>query len=96
MQEFSIRDIEHLTGIRSHTLRIWEQRYSFFKPKRKESLRRTYDNEDLKQLLRVSFLYHKGWKISRIASLTPEQVSREVYGTEVAQGENRLYVTRLL
>ena len=70
MQQFTIRDIENLTGIKAHTLRIWEQRYEFFTPQRKESKHRFYDNEDLKKLLRISFLYNNGWKVSKIASLT--------------------------
>ena len=62
MQRFTIKDIENLTGIKAHTLRIWEQRYNVFIPKRKESLHRVYDNEDLKQLLHISFLYNSSWK----------------------------------
>ena len=78
MQEFSIRDIENLTGIKAHTLRIWEQRYNFFTPKRKESLHRVYNNEDLKHLLRISFLYHNGWKVSKIAALEQAAIEEEV------------------
>jgi MerR family transcriptional regulator, light-induced transcriptional regulator len=78
MQNFSIRQIELLTGIKSHTLRIWELRYDFFKAPRKESNLRFYTNEDLKKLLCISFLYHNGWKISKIASLSEEEVIREV------------------
>ncbi|HEU4902488.1 MAG TPA: B12-binding domain-containing protein, partial [Flavisolibacter sp.] len=78
MQNFSIRQIELLTGIKSHTLRIWELRYDFFKAPRKESNLRFYTNEDLKKLLCISFLYHNGWKISKIASLSEEEVIAEV------------------
>jgi MerR family transcriptional regulator, light-induced transcriptional regulator len=78
MQSFSIRQIELLTGIKSHTLRIWEQRYDFFKAPRKESNLRFYTNEDLKKLLCISFLYHNGWKVSRIAALSDEEVAAEV------------------
>lgn len=81
MQHFSIKDVENLTGIKAHTLRIWEQRYRFFAPKRKESTHRIYDNEDLKFLLRVSFLYHQGWKVSRIAALPPAQLLETVQRT---------------
>jgi DNA-binding transcriptional MerR regulator len=78
MQSFTIRDIENLTGIKAHTLRIWEQRYSFLKPQRKESKHRFYNNEDLKQLLCISYLYHNGYKISRIATLSPEEITEKV------------------
>jgi DNA-binding transcriptional MerR regulator len=78
MNQFSIRDIENMCGVKAHTLRIWEQRYNLFTPKRKKSLHRTYDCNDLKELLRIAFLYHNGYKISKIAELTPEQISQEV------------------
>jgi DNA-binding transcriptional MerR regulator len=96
MQQFTIRDIENLTGIKAHTLRIWEQRYQFFKPQRKESQHRFYDNEDLKALLRISFLYHSGWKVSRIASLSAEAILREVRETKVADEFTSQFVSRLI
>lgn len=96
MQRFTIRDIEHLSGIKAHTLRIWEQRYTLFTPKRKESKHRYYDNEDLKILLRIAFLYHNGWKISRIAQLTPEQIVEEVNRTEINPGNYKVYILRLI
>ncbi|MEO6931892.1 MAG: MerR family transcriptional regulator [Chitinophagaceae bacterium] len=75
MNQFSIRDVEMLSGIKAHTLRIWEQRHGFNFCKRKESQHRYYDNDDLKQILRISFLYHHGYKISKIAKLSQEQIS---------------------
>lgn len=76
MNFFSISDIENLTGIKAHTLRIWEHRYNLLNPKRKESKHRQYDNEDLKYLLRIAFLYHNGYKISRIARLPEEEIKK--------------------
>lgn len=73
MQQFTIKDVENMLGIKAHTLRIWEQRYPFFAPKRKESQHRYYDNDDLKLLLQVAFLYHLGWKISKIAALSTDE-----------------------
>lgn len=96
MQEFTIRDIENLTGIKAHTLRIWELRYNMFKPKRKQSLHRIYDNEDLKQMLRVSFLYHKGWKISKIAALDPRRIEEEIKNSVLEKPASELYINRLL
>ncbi|MDB5196805.1 MAG: hypothetical protein JWP88_1176 [Flaviaesturariibacter sp.] len=78
MQRFTIKDIENMCAIKAHTLRVWESRYDFFKPQRKESQHRYYDNDDLKKLLRVAFLYHGGWKISKIAALSDEQINSEV------------------
>lgn len=74
MQKFTIKDIENMCDIKAHTLRIWEQRYHFFTPKRTEGKQRYYENEDLKRLLRIAFLYHHGWKISKIASLEDQQI----------------------
>jgi DNA-binding transcriptional MerR regulator len=74
MNTFTIRDIENLSGIKAHTLRVWEQRYGIITPKRKESNHRLYDAEDLKQILRISYLYHQGYKISRIADMTRDQI----------------------
>ncbi|HMP92393.1 MAG TPA: MerR family transcriptional regulator [Phnomibacter sp.] len=71
MQQFTISEVERLSGIKAHTLRIWEQRYGLARPHRKASSHRIYTNEDLKEILRVAFLYHRGVKISKIASLHP-------------------------
>ncbi|MBD0289107.1 MAG: MerR family transcriptional regulator, partial [Flavisolibacter sp.] len=96
MHYFTIRDIENLCGIKAHTLRIWEQRYTFFSPQRKSSKHRIYDNEDLKQLLRISFLYHNGWKISRIAALSPEEILNEVQKLSLKPVNKETYVLQLL
>lgn len=76
MQYFSIRDIENLSGIKAHTLRIWEQRYHLIMPARKESRHRLYSNEDLRRILRISYLYHRGFKISKIAGMASEEIDR--------------------
>ncbi|MGZ5252819.1 MAG: MerR family transcriptional regulator [Flavitalea sp.] len=76
MNQFSIRDIENLTGIKAHTIRIWEQRFSIITPKRKESAHRIYDSEDLKKILRIAYLYNNGMKISKIASLNEDDVRK--------------------
>ena len=78
MTHFSIRDIENLCGVKAHTLRTWEQRYKLFVPKRNQGQHRIYDCDDLKELLRISFLYHNGYKISRIAEMSPSQIHEEV------------------
>jgi DNA-binding transcriptional MerR regulator len=67
MNHFTIKDIENLSGIKAHTLRVWEQRYNICIPKRKESNHRFYDSDDLKSILKISYLYHRGLKISKIA-----------------------------
>lgn len=96
MEYFTIRDIENLCGIKAHTLRIWEQRYRLCVARRKESLHRIYDNEDLKELLQISFLYHNGHKISQIACLSPEEIHDLVQKTAVQQNNHEVYVHQLL
>jgi DNA-binding transcriptional MerR regulator len=76
MNTFSIRDIENLSGIKAHTLRIWELRYGIMAPQRKESNHRRYNTEDLKQILRIAFLYHQGYKISKIAAMSNAEIKR--------------------
>lgn len=78
MQLFSIRDIERLSGIKAHTLRMWETRYGLVLPHRKESQHRFYTNDDLRRILRVSWLYHQGYKISHIASLSEEAIAQMI------------------
>jgi DNA-binding transcriptional MerR regulator len=75
---FSIKDLEKLSGIKAHTLRIWEQRYGILKPERTDTNIRWYCNDKLKHLLNVTFLYEHGFKISKIALLQPEEVIAEV------------------
>ncbi|WP_207493198.1 MerR family transcriptional regulator [Aridibaculum aurantiacum] len=75
MNHFTIRDIENLTGIKAHTWRIWEQRYQLCLPDRKESNHRFYDAERLRQILRISYLYHSGVKISKLAKMNDGELS---------------------
>ncbi|REE05903.1 MerR family transcriptional regulator [Marinoscillum furvescens] len=78
MSTFSIRDLEHLSGIKAHTIRIWEQRYELIKPKRTETNIRYYDDRDLKLILNVALLKENGVKISKIAEMTEGEMQREV------------------
>lgn len=67
--EYSIKDLELLSGIKAHTLRIWEQRYNILKPERTDTNIRFYTNADLKRILNISILNKNGYKISNIAVL---------------------------
>lgn len=69
MARFSISDIERFTGVKAHTLRIWEQRYQILIPKRTDTNIRYYDDDDLKYLLNVSILLNFGYRISEIARM---------------------------
>ncbi len=78
MNHFSIKDVEALTGIKPHTLRIWEQRYGIPQPKRTSTNIRYYDDEDVKLLLNVAMLNRQGHKISSITKMTKPEMDRLV------------------
>lgn len=78
MGRYSIKDLEQLSGIKAHTLRIWEQRYNFIKPERTDTNIRHYCDDDLKLILNISLLKEKGYKISRIAEMGAEDLMKEV------------------
>lgn len=78
MNHFSIKDVEALTGIKQHTLRIWEQRYGIPQPKRTATNIRFYDDEDIKLLLSVAMLNRKGHKISKITKMSRVDLDRFV------------------
>jgi len=76
--EFTIKDLENFSGIKAHTIRIWEKRYSLFKPNRTDSNIRLYDIDDLQKLLNVYLLYNDGLKISKIAKLSDSELAMKV------------------
>ena len=78
MGEYKIRDIEKLTGIKAHTLRIWEKRYGILEPNRTDTKIRTYTDSDLTDILNISILYNSGTKISHIANLQKEEINKRV------------------
>ncbi|MBC7448089.1 MAG: MerR family transcriptional regulator [Hymenobacteraceae bacterium] len=78
MAEYQIRELAHLTGVKAHTIRVWEQRYQLLEPKRTPTNIRYYGDDDLCVLLNVALLADHGYRISRIASMTPDQRAREV------------------
>jgi DNA-binding transcriptional MerR regulator len=96
MNQFTIKDIENLSGIKAHTWRIWEQRYNIGMPQRKESNHRFYDNENLKQILRISYLYHGGLKISKIASLDNDEIRLKAMEALPVENGNEYYIKELL
>jgi DNA-binding transcriptional MerR regulator len=75
---YSIKDLEQLSGIKAHTLRIWEQRYNLLSPKRTDTNIRYYDDADLKLILNVALLNDNGFKISKIASMEHQELRDEV------------------
>jgi DNA-binding transcriptional MerR regulator len=78
VRTYSIKDLEQLSGIKAHTLRIWEQRYNLLSPKRTDTNIRYYDDEDLKLILNVALLNDNGFKISKIVSMDRLEMRDEV------------------
>lgn len=76
--EFTIKDLENFSGIKAHTIRIWEKRFNLFEPKRTDSNIRYYDMDSLQKLLNISLLYNNGLKISKIADLSDAKIALSV------------------
>lgn len=72
---FSIKDLENLSGIKAHTIRIWEKRYDILEPLRTDTNIRTYDSVNLQKLLNVVLLNNYGYKISRIAEYSNDKIA---------------------
>jgi DNA-binding transcriptional MerR regulator len=93
--KYSIKDLEHLSGVKAHTLRIWEQRYEFIVPRRTSTNIRYYDDEDLKLLLNAAVLIKAGYKISKIAKLTADEIRSKVLEEAQYRGDLESQVSSL-
>ena len=78
MSHFSISDLEQLSGIKAHTIRMWEQRYGLLRPVRTATNIRTYSDDDLRRLLNVTTLCGRGQRISQVAKLSDAEISEAV------------------
>lgn len=86
-QNFSIKDLENLSGIKAHTIRIWEKRYNILTPNRTETNIRSYDINNLRKILNVTFLNEQGYKISRIAKLSDDEIFKMVKNVPSSNSE---------
>ncbi|MBK7682207.1 MAG: MerR family transcriptional regulator [Bacteroidia bacterium] len=96
MTNFSIKDVEALTGIKSHTLRIWEHRYGIPLPNRTATNIRYYTDEDLKLLLNVAMLNRKGYKISKITKMSKEEVDTLVLDLTLQSNDETMHLESLI
>ena len=85
---FSIKDLENLSGVKAHTIRIWEKRYGLFAPKRTNTNIRQYDLSSFKKLLDVAFIYNHGIKISKIAQFSPEKIKDVILENSIIHKEH--------
>ena len=96
MKDYTIRDLENLSGIKAHTIRIWEQRYSFLRPKRTETNIRYYSNEELKVILNVALLNKYGYKISQIDKMNGPELKQKVLGLNSSEAMQDRVVHELI
>ncbi|MEO7769193.1 MAG: MerR family transcriptional regulator [Ferruginibacter sp.] len=91
MDSFTIKDLENLSGIKAHTIRIWEQRYRFLKPNRTDTNIRFYSNDELKKILNIALLNKFGFKISQIDKMNEAQVKEKILSlTQLAAQHERI------
>ncbi len=96
MGEYKIRDLEQLTGIKAHTIRIWEQRYNLLDPSRSDTHIRYYSDEELAFILKVALLNKNGYKISRIAELSYDEINTKIEKLNLANTTQDHYFELLL
>lgn len=88
MAEYKIRDLEVLSGIKAHTIRMWEKRYNLFSPERTDTQIRTYTDDDLTRMINIAILNRCGLKISKIATMSDEEIHQNVMDCNGKQSED--------
>jgi DNA-binding transcriptional MerR regulator len=99
MEKYQINDLERLTGIKAHTIRIWEKRYNLIEPHRTATNIRYYDDLQLKKILNVSTLLESGYKISKVAVLNDDEMNKRVQDVQENSSDdiaNNAYVSDLI
>jgi MerR family transcriptional regulator, light-induced transcriptional regulator len=96
MNTFTIKDLENLTGIKAHTIRIWEQRYQFLKPNRTDTNIRYYSNDELKKILNIALLNKYGFKISHIDKMKDAEVKEKIFSLTQLQAQQERLVNELI
>lgn len=96
MDAFTIKDLENLSGIKAHTIRIWEQRYNFLKPQRTNTNIRYYTSDELKMILNISLLNKYGYKISHINKMEMPEIKEKLLSLGHAQAQQERIVNELI
>src|SRR6056297_2703709 len=86
MAKYSIKELENLSGIKAHTIRIWEKRYGVIEPRRTNTNIRYYSDDDLKRHLNISILNRNGMRISEISRLSDADISEKVMNVSYESG----------
>lgn len=96
MNAFTIKDLENLTGVKAHTIRIWEQRYSFLKPQRTDTNIRYYNNDELKTILNIALLNKYGYKISHIDRMSESEMREKILTLSNSQAQQERVINDLI
>jgi DNA-binding transcriptional MerR regulator len=96
MGKYSIKELEQLSGIKAHTIRIWEKRHKIIEPQRTATNIRFYSDEDLKKIINVSLLNSHGLKISKIADMSFDEINRKILEMSETQSEASLFIDQLV
>ena len=96
MSSYTIKDLEKISGIKAHTIRIWEQRYNFLQPQRTETNIRSYSAEELKVILNVSLLNKYGFKISHIDKMSAAQMEEKIMALNQLDAQKERVVNALI
>jgi len=96
MNSFTIKDLENLTGIKAHTIRIWEQRYNFLKPQRTDTNIRYYSNNELKKILNIALLNRYGFKISHISKMSDDDIHVKILGINNFEAQQERILNELI
>lgn len=95
-QNYSIKDLEVLSGVKAHTIRIWEKRYNLLVPERTDTNIRFYSDDDLRRMLNVSLLVRHGFKISKVAEWSDEKINQTVLEVSRHKTSESDYIDRLI
>src|SRR6187551_402450 len=96
MGRYSIKELEQLSGIKAHTIRIWEKRYKLIDPSRTTTNIRFYSDDDLKKIINVSLLNNSGIKISKIADMSLDAMSKKVIEISEVNSETSVYIDQMV
>ena len=96
---FEINDLEQLTNIKAHTIRIWEKRYNILTPHRTETNIRYYDDDQIRKILNVNLLINHGYKISKVAAMSEKEMFihiHDIHQDETVQSNHDTYINDLI
>lgn len=96
MGKYSIKELERLSGIKAHTIRIWEKRHQLIEPQRTKTNIRYYSDDDLKKIINVSVLNNNGIKISGIVKLSLSEINQQVAELSESKNSIDIYIEQLI